>query len=252
MYKRFFAFGCSFTQYYWPTWADIIGKEFKQDQFLNFGMRGGGNEFIFNQLANAHAIHHIDKDDLVIICWTNFAREDRYKNGAWVSAGNIFTQKTYPRAWVKEWFDLRGALLKTSNMLVGATNLLENTNCKYLFISMSPMSQLDQFQSIFIDEEYQDIFDVYSAYYSKINVSITDYLYGENNCYNPNPIKLVSYNDDHPSPIQHLQYVQEYLSQLIDISLSDDTVCKIFQIEKYLRESQPIDLKKLNQDTYEF
>ena len=26
-YKRFFTFGCSFTCYMWPTWADIISKE---------------------------------------------------------------------------------------------------------------------------------------------------------------------------------------------------------------------------------
>ena len=26
-YKRFFAFGCSYTEYFWPTWPDIIGQE---------------------------------------------------------------------------------------------------------------------------------------------------------------------------------------------------------------------------------
>ena len=25
---RLFTFGCSFTQYMWPTWADILSKNF--------------------------------------------------------------------------------------------------------------------------------------------------------------------------------------------------------------------------------
>ena len=45
-FKRAFVFGCSFTQYYWPTWADILGREF--NKFENWGQCGGGNQFIFN------------------------------------------------------------------------------------------------------------------------------------------------------------------------------------------------------------
>ena len=47
MYSRFFAFGCSFTSYYWPTWADIIGQEFS-DRYYNLAMCGAGNEFMFH------------------------------------------------------------------------------------------------------------------------------------------------------------------------------------------------------------
>ena len=34
-YNRFFSFGCSFTQYHWPTWANVIGMHFDYDNFYN-------------------------------------------------------------------------------------------------------------------------------------------------------------------------------------------------------------------------
>ena len=30
MVKRLFTFGCSFTRYYWPTWADMLGQEYDE------------------------------------------------------------------------------------------------------------------------------------------------------------------------------------------------------------------------------
>ena len=70
---RLFTFGCSFTKYIWPTWADILGREYKE--FYNYGMSGGGNLFIFDSLIEAIAKHNINKDDTVIIIWTNVTRD---------------------------------------------------------------------------------------------------------------------------------------------------------------------------------
>ena len=43
--KRLFTFGCSFTQYNWPTWADILGRSLHQEgwEFHNIGRAGTGN-----------------------------------------------------------------------------------------------------------------------------------------------------------------------------------------------------------------
>jgi hypothetical protein len=41
-YKRFFAFGRSFTDYLWPTWADIIGREIPY--YENWGHGAAGNQ----------------------------------------------------------------------------------------------------------------------------------------------------------------------------------------------------------------
>ena len=232
-YKRFFAFGCSFTNFYWPTWADAIGKEFPNDCYHNFGLCATGNEFAFHRLTEVCARYKIGPDDLVIICWTNFAREDRYLEGAWKTAGNIFTQNVYPKKWVKEWFDLRGALLKTSSVIAGAKHLLDTTGCEYHFTSMMPMSHINMQDSIFTGLEYQDIFEVYKDYYQEIKISMVEHLFDSlPYCRNPQPA-IVKYKeshkeyypDNHPNPVQHLQYVEEILLPALKhkVTISDDT-----------------------------
>ena len=47
--KRLFAFGCSFTGYGWPTWADIIGQSF--DYYENWGKSGIGNYLISSRVV---------------------------------------------------------------------------------------------------------------------------------------------------------------------------------------------------------
>ena len=53
-YKRLFAFGCSFTCYIYPTWADIIYQSLNEDcEFYNCGRSGGGNLFISHRITEA-------------------------------------------------------------------------------------------------------------------------------------------------------------------------------------------------------
>lgn len=248
-YKRFFAFGCSFTNFYWPTWADVLGKQFPKHCYYNFGLCATGNEFAFHRLTEAHARYKIGPDDLVIICWTNFAREDRYLNGAWKPAGNIFTQDVYPKQWVKQWFDLRGALLKTSSVIAGATHLLESTGCEYHFTSMMPMNFINTQDSIFLGLEYEDILQVYKLYFDRIKISMVEYLFNSlPYCRNPNP-PMVKYqetekkhhHDNHPNPVQHLQYTQEVLVPALkhEIIIQDDTINWIQQWNNKIYNTKP-------------
>ena len=245
-YNRFFAFGCSFTSWHWPTWADIIGQHFPQNNYYNLGICASGNEFAFHRLTEAHARYNITKDDLVIICWTNFAREDRYLNGAWQTAGNIFTQDFYPKEWVEKWFDLRGALLKTSSFVAGATHLLDSIGCKYVFTSMMPMQQLDEFDIIFADSSYDDIFTLYKKYYDQIQPSMVEYLYGKNKWTNPKGINIKwstvdesPWIDSHPNPIQALKYTNEIIvPHLTDFLISTSTVDWINQWQQELTKDK--------------
>ena len=93
-YKRFFAFGCSFTQYHWPTWANIISEEFNES--YNYGRTGAGNFFIYQSLIEAILKHKINKDDLVMIMFSNVTREDRFvKKHGWITPGNLYFQNVY-------------------------------------------------------------------------------------------------------------------------------------------------------------
>ena len=50
--KRLFAFGCSFTHYAWPSYADFLGYEF--DSFSNWAHPGLGNRAIAQRVAECN------------------------------------------------------------------------------------------------------------------------------------------------------------------------------------------------------
>ena len=81
-YKRIFAFGCSFTSYLYPTWADIIYKSMNPDvEFYNLGKSGGGNLFISHRIVEANKKYEFTENDLVVVMWSTHARIDFYKTG---------------------------------------------------------------------------------------------------------------------------------------------------------------------------
>ena len=63
--KRLFTFGCSHTNHYWHSWADILGLGF--DKYYNFGKAGTGNFRILNQVQRANEYFEFTKDDYIVI-----------------------------------------------------------------------------------------------------------------------------------------------------------------------------------------
>lgn len=214
-YSRFFAFGCSFTKYHWPTWADYLAQKLGCESY-NFGEEACGNEYIFHKLIETNATYKFTDKDLVIVCWTNFAREDRYKNNKWQFAGNLYTTNMYSQEWVKQYFDLRGALIKTSGYLAACTHVLEHVQCKYLYSSMMPMQLSNKDNKFYSTDDYKDVFETYKEYYSNSNFlpSMVKYLYDSlPYCRNPEP---ETPGDNHPSVIQHQNYVDNVILPRLD------------------------------------
>ena len=82
-HKRIFCFGCSFTEYIMPTWADILKLRFENTntEVYNFGQGGAGNYYIFNRIVEKSLEYNFTKDDLILIQWSGVFREDRFKDG---------------------------------------------------------------------------------------------------------------------------------------------------------------------------
>lgn len=112
-------FGCSFTKYHWPTWADIVLKQAEQYGYDtdNWGMPGTGNLFIAVQVQHAIATGLLKPGDHAFICWSTFAREDRLVDGRWLIPGNIFNQDTYPRSWVEKYADIEFYALRDCSLI---------------------------------------------------------------------------------------------------------------------------------------
>ena len=137
---KMFAFGCSFTDYTWPTWADILGVEY--GYYENWGKCGAGNQYIFNSLIEAS--NHISKNDHVYIMWTTVVREDRWRAGRWWTPGSIYNQNIYDDGYVK-YVDPTGNFIRDCYLIRAARIILEKIGCKYTFMSMMPLDQFKEY-----------------------------------------------------------------------------------------------------------
>ena len=89
---RIFAFGCSLTQYFYPTWADILIHQYRNKGYegSNWAKSGAGNMYINMRLWEANTIHKFKKDDVILLQWSSMYREDRYHMGrGWWTPGNL-------------------------------------------------------------------------------------------------------------------------------------------------------------------
>ena len=81
-YKRFFVIGCSFTEWYWPTWANIIAEQNPHLEFSSFAKSGQGNIYISTILNQLTHTHNLCETDLVGIMWSTFHRTDYYTSSS--------------------------------------------------------------------------------------------------------------------------------------------------------------------------
>lgn len=220
--ERFFAFGCSFTQYNWPTWADFVAIDLGPSvQYYNFGKQGAGNQYIANTIAQADAKYNFTKNDLVMVCWTNVLREDRmYNDGndekntpTWIAPGNLTTQTVYDKKWLdrfgtcKDWFYIRDF---ASIHLV--TALLEKTNSHQL-----SMVDIHTTWDQYINSDSSEILcnigsEAFPSSTQKIMPSIYKTLWNNNLSLKlKNDMKRINlyYADYHPTPDEHFQLLKK-------------------------------------------
>lgn len=124
-YKRLFIFGCSFSVYHWPTWANVLHLETPDAQFYNFAKSGGGNFFIYAQIIAANQKYKFTKDDCIAVMWSTHGREDRFMNNHWETPGNIWSQGTYDEKFVKRFADIKGYLVRDLAIFKGAKIILD-------------------------------------------------------------------------------------------------------------------------------
>jgi len=243
-YKRFFAFGCSFTQYCWPTWADIIGEEFTT--YYNYGKCGAGNFFIFQSLTEAIVKHNINQDDLVMVMFSNVTREDRFvKKRGWITPGNLYYQGEYDKKFLEKYLCDHGYLMRDLNLVTGCKLALEAVGCNYKLMSMVPFNSKQSDGGKMSEIDY--LLKFYEPVLSLIEPNVLDTIFnGDWNTRQPRPTYKVSWSktlfvDNHPTPSEHLEYLQKIFP---DIELSAKTM-------EYAASSNSIALSKdFSLDTY--
>jgi hypothetical protein len=218
---RIFAFGCSMTQYVWPTWADIIAQELGY-VYQNWGRAGIGNVGIFNRIVECNVRNKINCDDLVLVMWSSFFREDRHNGKNWVSVGNIHSGQrqssriTYDAEFIaKHWSD-RGATLLSCNAIVAGHQILQGSMAKTLLTRMHNHAYV-----VNNHETGRDILAVYEPIMNFSLPSLRCFLPGKWDKTHVWPDQ--DWHDTHPLPTAHLAYVEDVLAPHLKITISQKT-----------------------------
>ena len=208
MQKRLFTFGCSFTRYKWPTWADALAPQF--DQHYNFAEGGAGNSFILWSIAEAHARHDINHNDTVIVMWTSCDRQDHYEDG-WQTVG-------------AQLVDVKGSIIRDCANIQAAQMALNSTTCEYYFLSMIDLDTSDTQ----VKSQCDIILQTYGVLGS-IKPSVHTVIY-KGDWHN-----AAFDSDYHPTPQQHIDYLDEVLPEL---PVDGQTRLRFAAIDKRVRNGR--------------
>ena len=220
--SRLFTFGCSFTNYIWTTWAQILGHHYKIPLY-NYGQTGAGNMYIFNHIMQADCYYTFRPEDIIAVCWTNVCREDRYVNGNWVTDGNIFTNDQFEKDWVKRWVDPDGMCIRDLAAIKATHEFIFSKTKNHLFLSMCDIiNRTDQWAEL-NSKQPNNISQLYQTTLDQICPSFYDTLWNDDPTVKKikdNQVVHTKFIDGHPSPVEGL----EYLQAVTNINFDSDTI----------------------------
>jgi len=222
--SRLFTFGCSYTAYGWPTWADICGRTF--DTYVNYGRSGAGNHYIASSLLECDRVYNLTPEDTVLIMFSGSTRFDTLSYGGWGTRGNIFTtngffdDKFLQEYWSVDygyqatWMHINHVhlFLEYKNIphkIMTAFNMLPGFEAEYDYI---PEITSKKF-SIELEKDVTRILDV--------SIAMRDWVkskYTKSDFYCFEPLKNVSWMkqgesfiDGHPTIKMHYDWVKQFL-----------------------------------------
>lgn len=231
-YNRIFTFGCSFTNWYYPTWANIVHQCAPDTTMINLGQGGGGNSFIANRMTQANRTYNFCETDLVMVMWSTLCREDRYYNLRWRTVGNVFSQSEYDEKFVKSYCDPIGYLIKDLSTIDLATSYMKNLPCDYFDMLSVPFNHqiIDE-----KDEVYKDVIHTYKDLISQFPPSMYDLMgsYFGILKYAMDDGKIME--DYHPNPKTFVDYLQKIKFPVTPAAIvyAEDAYSKVQTVKHY-------------------
>jgi len=219
MYNRIFTFGCSYTNYSWPTWADIIAKDLSIE-YYNYGLAGLGNVGIATRILQADITHKFTKKDLVLILWSGWTREDRYDN-QWKVAGNVYNNPFYDKKFLKKHWRIDDCIIKNCHAIISTQRLYSD----------SFQGHMNLFDRTRLNDLEKYWFDFYTSLINFKHIFEND--------------KLDAYNigDMHPTIENHIQYVNTQIYPYLNLQLKKETTNYFNNLHN--------EISKLNSKTFE-
>jgi hypothetical protein len=213
MKRRLFTFGCSFTNYKWQTWADIIGTQF--EEFQNWGKSGAGNFFISSNVYECHSIHNITKDDVVLIMFSSIDRFDFInQNSYFETNGSVYSKyhSLYGDFIFNKWSEEFG-LYNSWFSITSAKQLLDSIGCEYQLMKSFNFDQIDGLEEYEKPNNINQRMDICLNLINKIIVgeNLTEFHLKKNKQYYfddlPNKV------DGHPPISTHLEWIKQNMKK---------------------------------------
>lgn len=221
--SRLFTFGCSFTQYMWPTWANIVAYDMGAESY-NYGVAGLGNVGVHHRIVEADLKHNFTKDDQIMILWTSWCREDRVKNHQWNPAGSVlnFNNGVYDIQFFKKYWDYSNDIVKNSTAIISANKMYGDLikwqgTAMPLFSTEHPLT----------DTSSEDLRLI--EFYKK-RLPVMPIIDTFKNDWSDMAFKAV--NDCHPDVAEHMAIVIDYVYKDLAKTLSDQTVERFTSLQK--------------------
>tara|TARA_B100000927_G_scaffold169122_1_gene136302 strand:+ start:3890 stop:4726 length:837 start_codon:yes stop_codon:yes gene_type:complete len=238
MSNRLFTFGCSYTSWNWPTWADFYANEFRY--YENWGMPGIGNRGIADRVVECDLKNNFNAMDTVVVQWSSYLRHDyrRFEKGlleSWQTKGSIFNYKNeniFNKEWQEKFFDEKAYFLNTLNAILLTEGYLKSKGCKFYFTSIGKLETLgtDIPHQAGHGENLRNTPELSNAWEE---YDLQDYKYIFDKEHWLEPIGLYAWNrpdqqwwfegdngekwiELHPSPEQHLNYCVDNLSHKLN------------------------------------
>lgn len=217
--RKLFAVGCSFTRYHWPTWADILGKEF--DQFQNWGNSGLGNRAIAERLSELVVNNTLTADDVIIVQWSDFHRYDihvphRFPDDGWATLGSIHNSPLYSQEWLHTNWCESSYIMHTCNFVHLASALLDHLPCKWYMISMNSMA--DEVEKFLVYNNYLPVFNN-EHWLPPMKEFFDNGPYEKKHFKKITKFKKLDIWDPHPTPLAHFDYANRYLAEKLGVEL---------------------------------
>ena len=250
--RRLFTFGCSYSQYVWSMWPNVLGQSF--DYTENFGKSGSGNLFIFYRLIYCSSIRELTSDDTVVVQWSGPSRFDHLHNGngMWNSSGDTSAEE-----FVYKGLDHYNSdplvTLKQLTYMIAAAKLLNSTGAKWYFMFLNEHSKVhtadytEKYNLSLADTSVRKELDYMQQY---VRDSYSDHLIDETGMYEymmktfgPQPWRMwyrdindpkIEFTDCHPIPSQSLSFIRNIAGKKMPNLDYDAMETYVAHVEKLL------------------
>ena len=206
-YKRVFTFGCSFTNWIWPTWADVIAVQTGLPVY-NGALAGIGNVGISCRILEYDLNYNFNEQDLILVMWSSWSREDRYINNRWQIHGSVFNNSFYDQHFLKKYWSWENDIIKNASAIISTNrsfNISDNyTICEYGDVERNNEKRNDT-----------PLFDKYKRNLPSTIVFNLD----DNSRFNG------ASKDDHPDILSHVKFYNDHISEKFNFTKVKDSSC---------------------------